>query len=276
LHDEPKSRAAFKSLPSVPGVTFAETAKPVASAPAVPAKPSAAIGTRVALVIGNSAYKHAPRLANPENDARAVAEALKGLHFVDVRLRFNLDRQALLDELKSFGDAARKSDWAMLYFAGHGIQSDKKNYVLPVDARLAAEEHLTYEAVTDDNMLGGVTGARKLSLVVLDACRDNPFITTMARRKDATRSMSRGLSRIDPGQGTLVAYSARDNTVALDGDGDMSPFASALVTHMRDPKLEIGRLFRRIREAVMRSTNGQQEPVYYSALPDEDLYFNPQ
>jgi uncharacterized caspase-like protein len=222
-------------------------------------------------VIGNSAYTNVRVLKNAASDARAVAASLRDLSF-EVTEKHDLDFAELVSELKSFGDKASGYDWALVYYAGHGIEVGGTNYLIPVDAELALTSHVDDEAVPLHRVLSKVEGAQKLRLVILDACRDNPFIAKMASA-NSTRSVGRGLARIEPSGGVLVAYSARDGQVALDGEGENSPFAQALIAHIGEPGLEINMLFRKIRDDVKGKTNGAQEPFTYGSLPAEAFYF---
>jgi tetratricopeptide (TPR) repeat protein len=227
---------------------------------------------RVALVLGNSDYKAAATLPNPRRDAEAVAAALRGVGF-EVTLAGDLSRDKLVDALRAFAAASEKADWAVIYFAGHGIELGGVNYLVPVDARLVADRDVQFEAVPLDQVLGAVEGARKLRMVLLDACRENPFARRMQRTL-AARSVGRGLARIEPGPGTLVAYAARDGQVALDGDGQNSPFAASLVKLLKRPGLEVNKLFRLVHDDVMDATGNRQEPYTYGALPGrEDFFF---
>ena len=161
----------------------------------------------------------------------------------------------------------------MVYYAGHGIEVGGVNYLIPVDARLEADRDTTFEAVSLEQVLTAVESARKIKLVVLDACRDNPFAAQM-RRTNATRSMTRGLSRIEPEGATLVVYAAKHGQTALDGDGANSPFAAAFVKRMATPGIEINKIFRLVRDDVLDTTAGRQEPFTYGSLPGrEDFFF---
>ena len=232
-----------------------------------------ALGKRVALVIGNSIYDHAPRLRNPKRDAEAIASALTKLGFSHVSLKLDLKRDALVEALLAFSDKANTADWAVVYFAGHGLEMDGTNYLVPVDARLERGGHVRFEAVGLEDILESVRGAKKFRLAILDACRNNPFINRM--QVAATRSVGRGLARVEPAGGTLVAYAARHGQLATDGDGENSPFASALLEHIQTEGLEINLLFRRVRDSVLKSTGQSQEPFTYGSLPSEGLYFKP-
>jgi uncharacterized caspase-like protein len=235
--------------------------------------PRADPGRRVALVIGNSAYQNVAALPNPVRDAAAIAATLRGLGFERVILETNLTREKLLDTLRAFSAEAEKADWAAIYFAGHGIEMAGTNYLIPVEAKLATDRDADYEAVALDKVVNAVEGARRLRLVLLDACRDNPFVRQM-RRSVASRSIGRGLAQMEPEAGTLVVYAAKHGQVALDGDEGNSPFVTALVGRMKTPGLEVRRLFDLVRDDVMASTNRRQQPFSYGSVSgSEDFYF---
>lgn len=227
---------------------------------------------RAALVIGNGAYANVARLGNPANDARAVAAALRGVGFTAVRLETDLRRDALLAALKSFAAEAEGADWAVIYFAGHGIEVAGVNWLVPVDAALKTDRDVQYEAVSLDQVLGAVEGAKKLSLVILDACRDNPFAAQM-RVTAAGRSIARGLAAVEPRRGTLIAYAAKHGQVALDGAEANSPFVAALVRNLGRPGVELNKVFRHVRDDVLAATNDRQEPFVYGTLPAQDFFF---
>ena len=264
-------RAQDEALARLTALTTAAT--PVA-APAddsvTPPEPRAP-EKRIALVIGNEAYTNVRALKNADSDARAVSAALRRLGF-EVIEKHDLMLTELIAELKAFGDRAPQFDWAVVYYAGHGIEIGGTNYLIPVDAELSAASHVDDEAFPLDRVLAKVEGAQKLRLVILDACRENPFIAKMASA-GGTRSVGRGLARIEPDDGVLVAYSAKDGQVAQDGDGANSPFAQALLDHVDEPGLEINMLFRKVRDDVKKRTNGEQTPFTYGSLPAETLYF---
>jgi uncharacterized caspase-like protein len=162
----------------------------------------------------------------------------------------------------------------VIYYAGHGIEMGGRNYLIPVDARLQTDRDVEFEAVPLDQVLSSTEGARKLRLILLDACRENPFARQM-RRTVAARAIGRGLARIEPDGGTLVAYAAKDGEVALDGEGQNSPFVTALIRHIATPGVEINKLFRLVRDDVLAATGRKQEPFVYGSLPGEDFYFIP-
>jgi tetratricopeptide (TPR) repeat protein len=228
---------------------------------------------RVALVIGNSAYEHAPALRNPVNDAKAFAAILRAIGFTEVRELYDASLSTLGVTLKSFGDLAAGADWAVIYYAGHGIEVNGTNYLIPVDAILEQAAHVEDEAMPLSRLLSKVTAASKLQLVILDACRNNPFTGRMKRSGQAGRSLGRGLASVEPESGVLVAYAARDGTTALDGETANSPYAEALIKHIAEPNLEINLLFRRVRDEVFTKTGKQQEPFTYGSLPAQAFYF---
>ncbi len=243
-------------------------------------------GRRVALVIGNSAYKNVPVLANPQKDADAIASSLRNIGFESVTLADNATREKLIDSLRTFADEAEKADWAMVYYAGHGMEVGGTNYLVPIDAKLAVDRDIQFEAVPLDQVLAAVESAKKLKLVVLDACRDNPFsprkteapasaaAAPTAGAKITSRSIGRGLAEVKTAGGTLVVFAAKNGQVALDGDGDNSPFAVAMLQRIATPGVEINKLFRLVRDDVMEATAGRQEPYTYGSLPGrEDFFF---
>jgi Caspase domain len=233
------------------------------------------LGRRIALIIGNSHYSSVPTLTNPAQDAKAIAKALETVGFEKVTLKLDLDRQSLWTALSEFAQDSNRADWAVIYFAGHGMEVDGQNYVIPTDAKLQNDSQVMFETVPLDNMVEATAGARKFRLVILDACRNNPFLATMSRVA-STRSIGRGLSRVEPQGGVLVAYAAKAGEVALDGDSGNSPFVKALVDQLERPGVEVGFLFRKVRDSVLKQTAGAQEPYTYGSLPgDEELYFRP-
>ena len=220
---------------------------------------------RVALVIGNADYRHVPTLANPRNDAADVAVALERLGF-EVDILAEAGRARMFDGLKQFARAARSADIAVVFYAGHGIEVDRANYLVPVDAELKADTDVEYEAVPLGLVTGSVAVARSFGLVILDACRDNPFRRRM-EVAGATRSIGRGLGRVEPPASSVaVAYAARDGTTAADGEGRNSPYTRALLQHIGEPEL-VGEMLNKVAESVLRQTGGGQEPVVYGRLP---------
>jgi tetratricopeptide (TPR) repeat protein len=227
---------------------------------------------RIALVIGNSDYANVPALPNAANDAKGLAATLRRIGFDEVIERANLSLDALSVVLKKFGDLASSADWAVIYYAGHGIELNGINYLLPVDAKLQRASHVGDEALPLDRLISKVEAAKKLRLVILDACRNNPFASRM-QRDGRTRSVGRGLARIEPIGGTMIAYAARDGTEASDGAGRHSPYAEALMRHLDEPGLDIRFLFDKVRDTVLTKTKNEQMPFTYGSLPAERFVF---
>ncbi len=236
-----------------------------------PPSPPAVPERRVALVIGMSRYANVSPLANPVNDARAVADAFRRLGFAEVIEREDLTRAGMEEVLKAFGDKAAEADWAVIYYAGHGVEMNGVNYLVPVDATLARADHVEDETVTLTRVLSKAELARKLRMVIIDACRNNPF--RLASAEGRPRAVGRGLSPVEPVGGVLVAYAARGGTLADDGMEGHSPFTRALLTHLETPGLDIRIMFSKVRDSVLASTNNVQEPFTYGSLPGQEFYF---
>ncbi len=252
---------------------------PPASGQTAPSTPTPAqtpvpMGKRIALIIGNGAYTGTSPLPNPKRDAARLAETFRSIGFTDVTLAEDLDNQGFNRALQEFSDKAAQADWAVVYYAGHGMEVDNVNYLIPVDAKLEKERDILFEAVPLDRVMAAGEGAKSLRLVILDACRNNPFEGAMAK-KTATRAVTRGLARVEPDGASLVVYAAKAGQVALDGADGNSPFVTALDTNLRKPNVEIGKLFRLVRDDVLKATERQQEPFTYGSLPGEDFFFNP-
>jgi TonB family protein len=233
---------------------------------------------RVALVIGNAAYSNAPALINPPNDAASVSATLREAGFDTVTVKTDLSQQATLNALREFASLADAADWAVVYYAGHGIEFGGVNYLIPIDARLRADRDIDLEGVDLGKVMAAVEGAKRLRLIILDACRDNPFANQM-RRTMASRSIGRGLARVEPEPGTLIAYAAKHGETAIDGVATRnSPFAEALVKRIKQsPPVEVRRLFDYVRDDVLKATNKRQQPFSYGSISaEEDFYFLPQ
>ena len=225
---------------------------------------------RVALVIGNADYAHVPRLANPLNDAGDMGAALARLGFA-VTILENTGYQDMRRGLQEFMRAASGAAMAVVFYAGHGIEVDKRNFLVPVDARFRTDGDIKYEAVPLDLVVDTLEGVTGLRMVILDACRDNPFLADMLVR--STRTIGRGLARVEPsGEMLVVAYAAMGGTVALDGKGRNSPYTAALLAHLEEPGLELGLMFRKVSEAVRKTTGNDQQPVTYDNLPSAGIY----
>jgi hypothetical protein len=226
---------------------------------------------RVALVIGNSAYNKVPFLPNPVNDASDISQSLTRLGFL-VRTATNASFDEMRRRLIAFGREAQGSDIAVVYFAGHGMEIGGENWLIPVDAELRSDTDTEGETISLKTVVLQVSKATKLGLVILDACRNNPFAAKM-QRTIRVRSVDHGLVRTEPLDNVLVAYSAKDGTTANDGMGRNSPFTSALLRHIETPGLEIRFLFANVRDDVMAVTKREQQPFMYGSLSSERIYF---
>ena len=228
---------------------------------------------QVALIIGNSIYKHTPVLPNPQNDAADMAALLRNLQFKVTSLT-DVDRNAFEDALATFGRQAAGADLALVFYAGHGIQVGGKNYLLPTDARLNDERDLR-KLIPLDDVLYEASQASKLGVVIVDACRDNPLAQQLARGLGAQRSaaIGRGMSPIQRAPAdVLVAFATEADATAADGTGRNSPYTTALKQHLATPGLELRLLFGRVRDSVMTVTHNQQRPYTYGSLGGEAFY----
>lgn len=233
---------------------------------------------RVALVLGNSDYKDpALALANPRDDAQDVASALRGLGF-EVQLEIDADISTANKALQRFARTAIGADAALFYFAGHAIQFQGQNFLLPVDADIKDEISLPFETVSVENIRALLERSVGVKIMVLDACRNNPVADRLAKFVAASPPLSiggrtRGLQRIDKNEGLIVAYAAAPGEVALDGEGRNSPFTKAFLRRLNEPGLEIEMMFRRIASDVSAETGGRQRPETYVSLVGE-YYLN--
>ncbi len=228
----------------------------------------AAAEKRAALVIGNAAYANAPPLANPRNDATDLAKTLETLGF-KVLLGLDLGKRSFDQKVRAFADLLEEADTGLLFYAGHGLQVAGQNYLVPVDAKLAKERDLDFDTVRLNFLLRQMELGRedKTNIVILDACRDNPLTRNLARSM-GTRSarLGKGLAEVKTGVGTFIAYSTQPGNVALDGTGRNSPFASALVKHMKRPGQPLTSVMVGVRKDVLAATSGRQVPWDHSAL----------
>lgn len=234
---------------------------------------------RVALVIGIANYSSIPALKNTVNDAVTISTTLEGVGFEVTRL-IDATGAQIRTALDKFSFDAETADLALIYFAGHGVEVQGENYLIPANANVASNADVQKQSVSLKDFLTAVDSARKMRIVILDSCRDNPFgdvidvskpIATADASGPATRGGG-GLAPPTPDRGTLVAFAARDGNVALDGAGDNSPFASALVSRLAVPDLEISLMFRQVRDQVLASTGNQQEPFTYGSLSGIPFY----
>jgi len=225
---------------------------------------------RIALVIGNSAYKNVPTLKNPANDATLLAAMFKNAGFETVTIKLDLGISEMRKTLREFGMTARGADIAVIYYAGHGIEFEGNNYLIPIDATLETDADVLDETLSLDRVLFAVEPARKLRLIILDACRENPFARTM-KRTIATRAIGRGLAKVEPsGPNTLISFAAKAGYTASDGIKN-SPFATALVEHLPEPGLDLRKAFGFVRDEVLESTSNEQEPYVFGTLGGDDV-----
>lgn len=231
---------------------------------------------RVALVMGNSAYRNVTRLANPANDSEAMSAIFKQAGFDLVELKRDLSVSQMRRALRDFSDTIRDADVAIVYFAGHGIEINGSNYLIPVDAVLERDIDAFDEAIPLDRILTVIEPAKQLRLVILDACRDNPFNKTM-KRTVGSRAIGRGLAKVEPeNPNTLIAFAAKAGSTASDGDSKNSPFTAALVKYLPKPGLDLRRAFGYTRDDVLKATNNKQEPFIYGSLGGDDVALVPQ
>jgi len=234
------------------------------------------VGKRVALVVGNSAYQHTVQLPNPRNDAEAIAARLTELGFA-VTTSLDGAKADMEKAVRDFVRAMDGSEVALFFYAGHGMQVRGVNYLIPIDAKLEDGTALDFETINLDTVLGFMNEEDRVSIVLLDACRDNPLSRTFARSLGATRSafIGRGLAAPQAGSGeTLIGFATAPGEVALDGEGSNSPFTTALLNNIGTQGLEIELMLKRVKQEVYDTTGRKQEPWHNSALRRE-FYFNP-
>jgi uncharacterized caspase-like protein/peptidoglycan hydrolase-like protein with peptidoglycan-binding domain len=245
---------------------------------ALPAPAEAKADKRVALVIGNGAYKTAPQLANPPLDARAVAASLKRLGFQVIE-GYDLTMAQMRGTVAEFAAALPDSKAAIVYYAGHGVSVDEENYILPTDIVLRSPTDLDFGAISVSLILKQMKREERVSVVILDACRDNPFAADLARNV-SSRSLvaTRGLSRVDGdlARGALIAFASDPKSTALDGpEGEHSPFTRALIAHLEDPGVSIDTVMNRVRSEVWEATGNKQLPWVNTSIIGE-FSLNPQ
>ena len=250
-------------------------------------------GRRVALVIGNAAYAHVPPLMNSDRDAESVGGALSEAGFAKVTVATDLDRDQMKAVLQQFAGEAAGADWAMIYYAGHGVEIQGLNYAIPIDASLDTLKDAPSHAISINEMINSVRSAKKLRLVVLDACRDDPFVQEAHRVASRNKSADRRTAEIllDPavtqrkeiGGGlaalqmaelnTVALYSTQPGQVTLDGDELNSPFTRAFLKNIPVPGLDLRSFFERVRDDVTNGTQGRQRPAVNGHLRGEHFFF---
>ena len=223
---------------------------------------------KIALVIGNGAYKSVPALKNPANDARAIAETLKGAGF-DVALKLDAPRADMVDLIRNYARTlAQKKCVGLFYFAGHGLQLAWRNYVLPVDAAIGGMDDVAAQGVDVGSLIDGLNkAANPMNVIILDACRDNPFGRDF-------REVQKGLSQMDAPPATLLAYATSPGNVAADGEGENGLYTEHLLKEIKVRDAKIEDVFKRVRLGVRRKSNGRQIPWESTSL-EEDFYFIP-
>jgi uncharacterized caspase-like protein len=221
---------------------------------------------RVALVIGNSAYQHISPLPNPRNDAEDVSQKLKGLGFTLFGGE-DLDRTTLVGELIKFGRAAEKADVALVFYAGHGLQVNGQNYIVPVDAQVEFAAEVDISLVSLSGVMSQLERGSRTNIVFLDACRNNPFPKALGGSSTrAAAALQQGLGRTQSGSGTFVAYATQPDAVASDGSGRNSPFTAALLKRIDAPGQSISDMMIEVRNDVIAATGGAQVPWDSSSL----------
>lgn len=234
---------------------------------------------RIALVIGMANYQFLPPLQNTHNDANGMAETLERIGF-DVTLALDSSASEMTQLLDDFAFRSEVAELALIYFAGHGIEVQGENFLIPVDANVASNRDVQRQSSSLKQLLAAVDRARKMRIVILDSCRDNPLGDDISLETneetvaatDTTRGGGGGMAAVDPERGTLVAFAARDGQVALDGTGSNSPYAQALMQKMAQPNLEISLMFRQVRDLVLEKTGNLQEPHTYGSLTGVPFY----
>jgi hypothetical protein len=230
----------------------------------------AAAEKRVALVVGNSAYQYITKLDNPNHDAVLMADTLSGLGFTLIggRAQLDLDKAGLDTAVQNFGRLVQGSDVALFYYAGHGVQVSGSNYLVPVSANPTREADVDFQMVDINLVLHQMQGAgTRLNLVILDACRNNPFGARGLRSADG------GLAQMRAPEGTLISYATQPGSVAQDGSDGHSPYTKALATTLRQPGLDIFQTFNQVGLTVKRETGGSQQPWVSSSPIDGTFYF---
>ena len=219
-------------------------------------------------MIGNSDYKHGGSLNNPVNDVRAIKRALVSLGFTVMKYE-NCTQREMKMAMDKFGSRLKGQDVGLFFYSGHGVQVSRYNYLIPVDAKLRNEKKVEYNCVRADRILAEmeIAGSRT-NIVILDACRDNPFERSWRRGTEGT-----GLAFMNAPAGSLIAYSTAPGTTALDGRGKNSPYTSALLQHIKTPNITVLEMFQGVRSTVIARTGGKQTPWESTSLRGT-FYFN--
>lgn len=229
---------------------------------------------RVALLIGNEKYEATSQLNNPANDVELMKQSFEDAGFDTVTTVHDVDRGSMVKALRDFEDTATGADVAIIYYSGHGMEMNGENFLLPVDVSLKTDKDVEDEAIPLDRVQRSLEGATRLKLVILDACRNNPFEQSMTR-SISTRAVSRGLARVEPESADLlVAFASKAGTVAMDGEGKNSPFATALSKYLTEPGVDVRIALGKVRDEVVSATNREQEPFVYGSLGGAQIFLN--
>ncbi len=229
---------------------------------------------RVALLIGNEKYQATSQLNNPANDVELMKTAFEEAGFDSVTTVHDVDRSAMVRALRDFEDVATGAEVAIIYYSGHGMEMNGENFLLPVDVTLKSDKDVEDEAVPLERAQRSLEGATRLKLVILDACRNNPFEQSMSR-SISTRAVSRGLARVEPESADLlIAFASKAGTVAMDGEGRNSPFATALAKYLTEPGVDVRIALGKVRDEVVNVTNRSQEPFVYGSLGGAQIFLN--
>src|ERR1700742_3066965 len=229
----------------------------------------ASAGSRLALVIGNAKYANAPKLENPANDSADLAAALRSVGF-EVIAQQDASRESMTKAVREFSGRLRGTEVALFFYAGHGMQMNGENYLLPVDADIQTPADVRFNTVNLTDIQQEMEGSGRVNIIILDACRNNPFAEKLAQSGRA--APSRGLGRLDAvGEGSLIVYSTQPNNVALDGAERTSPFTAALIKHVTTPGIEVRQMLSRVRGDVLATTERRQTPWDSSSLTG-DVY----
>ena len=270
--DGPKKVAQIREKLKSASPSVASASQPPPAVQTIPTA-SATSTKRVALLIGNTRYQNAARLDNPKNDVELISGSFKKAGFSTVLVKQDLGVNDFNAALQEFAPIADTADVAVIYYAGHAIEFGGVNYLIPVDAKLKSDRDISLQTVEAPKLITAMSGSKKLKMLILDACRDNPFATQMARTM-ASRSMGRGLARMEADKGEMIVYSARAGELADDGQGKNSPFAEAFAKRLQnDPPLELRWFFDHVRDDVLDSTKGKQQPFTYHSLPSRESFF---
>jgi uncharacterized caspase-like protein len=235
----------------------------------------ACAGDGVALIIGNDDYAYAPQLRNARNDAQRIASVLKKLGY-EVIEAYDADERKMAEAMDTFAEKVKSARIGLVYYAGHGIQYQGDAYLVPVDLNLNSERDLR-KTIPAQYLVSDAATASELGIVILDACRDNPFVKQIAEDLGPTRSMSvsRGLARVNTAPAkSLIAYATQTGNVALDGEGPNSPYAQSLAEHLATPNLDVRLIFGAVRDEVVQMTGGKQEPYIYGSLGGDEIYLS--